>query len=50
MRLTVLVPTGTSQGTTDRITFTHYGRETTTMAVNLKVVSSIDAQVGGKYK
>ncbi|XP_002132605.2 uncharacterized protein [Drosophila pseudoobscura] len=44
VRLTVLVPTGTAQGTTDRITFTNYGRETATMAVNLKVVSSIDAQ------
>ncbi|BFF94401.1 uncharacterized protein DMAD_12041 [Drosophila madeirensis] len=44
VRLTVLVPTGTAQGTTDRITFSNYGRETATMAVNLKVVSSIDAQ------
>ncbi|KAI8042839.1 uncharacterized protein LOC128263158 isoform X1 [Drosophila gunungcola] len=44
VRLTVLVPTGTVQGTTDRITFTNYGRETSTLAVNLKVVSSIDAQ------
>ncbi|EDW52083.1 GM16786 [Drosophila sechellia] len=44
VRLTVLVPTGTAQGTTDRITFTNYGRETSTLAVNLKVVTSIDAQ------
>nr|XP_016936221.1 uncharacterized protein LOC108014575 [Drosophila suzukii]XP_016936230.1 uncharacterized protein LOC108014575 [Drosophila suzukii]XP_016936238.1 uncharacterized protein LOC108014575 [Drosophila suzukii] len=43
VRLTVLVPTGTAQGTTDRITFTNYGRETSTLAVNLKVVTSIDA-------
>jgi len=45
VRLTVLVPTGTAQGTTDRISFTNYGRETSTLAVNLKVVTSIDAQV-----
>jgi len=45
VRLTVLVPTGTAQGTTDRISFTNYGRETSTLAVNLKVVTSIDALV-----
>ncbi|XP_017023928.2 uncharacterized protein [Drosophila kikkawai] len=44
VRLTVLVPLGTAQGTADRITFTNYGRETATLAVNLKVVTSIDAQ------
>ncbi|XP_060647640.1 uncharacterized protein LOC132785517 [Drosophila nasuta] len=44
VRLQVLVPTGTAAGTTDRITFTSYGRETATMAVSLKVISSIDAQ------
>ncbi|XP_017858353.1 PREDICTED: uncharacterized protein LOC108610653 [Drosophila arizonae] len=44
VRLTVLAPTGTSPGTTDRVTFTSYGTETATLAVSLKVVSSIDAQ------
>ncbi|EDW75573.1 uncharacterized protein Dwil_GK23929 [Drosophila willistoni] len=43
VRLQVLAPVGTTMGTTDRVTFTTYGRETATMAVNLKVVSIIDA-------
>lgn len=45
VRLTVLVPQGTAAGTTDRITFTSYGGDTSTFAVSLRVVSSIDAQV-----
>ncbi|ALC40158.1 CG43394 [Drosophila busckii] len=44
VRLTVLVPQGTAAGTTDRISFTSYGRETATLSVNLKVISSIEAQ------
>lgn len=45
VRLTVLVPQGTAAGTTDRITFNSYGTDTSTFAVNLRVISSIDAQV-----
>ncbi|KAL7741046.1 hypothetical protein ACLKA6_013479 [Drosophila palustris] len=44
VRLTVLAPAGTATGTTDRITFNSYGRETATMALSLRVISSIDAQ------
>ncbi|XP_001993390.2 uncharacterized protein LOC6566602 [Drosophila grimshawi] len=44
VRLTVLVPSGTPPGTTDRISFTSYGSETATLAVSVKAVSSFDAQ------
>ncbi|XP_050329238.1 uncharacterized protein LOC126758866 [Bactrocera neohumeralis] len=38
--VTVLIPNGTPQGTTDKITFTCHGGGTATLSLNLKVVSS----------
>ncbi|XP_017481660.1 PREDICTED: uncharacterized protein LOC108370774 isoform X2 [Rhagoletis zephyria] len=44
--VTVLIPNGTPQGTVDKITFTCHGGGTTSLSLNLKVVSSsvVDGQ------
>uniref|UniRef100_A0A0A1X0V3 VWA7 Ig-like domain-containing protein n=1 Tax=Zeugodacus cucurbitae TaxID=28588 RepID=A0A0A1X0V3_ZEUCU len=44
--VTVLIPNGTPQGTTDKITFTCHGGGTSSLSLNLKVVSSnaVDVQ------
>lgn len=49
--VTVLIPNGTPQGTTDKITFTCHGGGTASLSLNLKVVSSttVDVQVGILY-